>query len=504
MAQQKTSYLVAGRALGIASLVLAILSVVVFGFCTYSGITLLVETANNPSFFAQSDGSFRDSFVALGLGESFTEAQATWLFLLGFVAMIACGFVFSLIMLYASCVLIAVPRKPEKGYRAFVWAIIAGVVALISLRFISGILLIIAALLVRKDFLNRVGEETEYANAKHLGAMRLVLVLSIFSLISNAIFLVFVTQTSSYNAAYWVSFVQMILMAVTVWVLVGRKQYGCQIIIGLVIVYLIIDLAVQLFTGNFQPGTYIASIIWPVIMLIYFATSKRAKALLVQPFHATNAEEMLTKEEKLWNPKSPLFWRNLLLYFCIFSVVGHWMEYGVCWLIRLGVVPGTYDPNSGIWHDMLNPFFVYGAAFVFIGLLLYPFKLFLQRKTGNLWVSLVLSFVANTLFCAVIELAMGLAVNDHLQLWDYSTMAFNFMGQICLLNTTFFGIMATLMTWLVYPNLERAFVRIPRDVMNIITVVVIVFFVMVVCMYVINVALPGNLNAVMGEMVRAY
>ena len=70
-------------------------------------------------------------------------------------------------------------------------------------------------------------------------------------------------------------------------------------------------------------------------------------------------------------------------------------------------------------------------------------------------------------------------------------MAFNFMGQICLLNTSFFGVMATLMTWLVYPNLERVFSIIPKDVMNILTVVIIMFFVLVVCMYVINLDLAS-------------
>ena len=180
------------------------------------------------------------------------------------------------------------------------------------------------------------------------------------------------------------------------------------------------------------------------------------------------------------------------------------MEWSVCWLIRWGIVPGTYDPNSGIWHDMLNPFFVYGIAFVFIGLLLFPIKNWLLEKLhGNVPVALVLSFIVNTLFCAAIELALGFACNTppdpvtgKLPLWDYQDMAFNFMGQICLLNTSFFGVMATLMTWLVYPNLERVFSIIPKDVMNILTVVIIMFFVLVVCMYVINLNLASIASGV--------
>lgn len=121
---------------------------------------------------------------------------------------------------------------------------------LVSLRIVSAVLLFVAAYMARKDFLNQVGEDVEFANEKHLGAMRLVEIVSIFSLVSNAIILVFVTQSSIYDAAYWVSFIQMILMAVTVWVLMGRKQYGCQIICGMVVAYLVIDLVVQLATGR--------------------------------------------------------------------------------------------------------------------------------------------------------------------------------------------------------------------------------------------------------------
>ncbi len=501
---QQTPHQSICRVLGIIVFVLSLFFAVTYAAVAASTIVALINVGTG-SISAQeivgdADG-INEILLDLGLGTSLSVEQMALVSLLSVVAVYVCGLVFSVIALYTALCLIKLRKNPQAGYRTFVWALVGGIMMLVSLRLVSAVLLFVAAYLARKDFLNQVGEDVEFANEKHLGAMRLVEIVSIFSLVSNAIVLVFVTQSSIYDAAYWVSFIQMILMAVTVWVLMGRKQYGCQIICGMVVAYLVIDLVVQLATGRFSAGAYIATAFYPVLMLIYFATSKRAKAVLVQPFRKEAQEKELVEEEKLWNPKSPIFWRNLLLYFCIFSVVGHWMEYGVCWLIRLGWVPGTYDPNSGIWRDMLNPFFVYGAAFVFIGLLLFPFKLFLQKKTGNTIVALILSFVANTLFCAVIELVMGLAVNDHLQLWDYSTMAFNFMGQICLLNTTFFGVMATIMTWLVYPNLERAFVRIPRDIMSIITVVVVVFFVLVVCMYVVNVALPGHLNSLMEEMV---
>lgn len=66
--------------------------------------------------------------------------------------------------------------------------------------------------------------------------------------------------------------------------------------------------------------------------------------------------------------------------------------------------------------------------------------------------------------------------------------------QICLLNTAFFGVMATLMTWLVFPNLQRLFAKVPHDVMTVISLGVYVFFALVVCMYVINFNLMTNIT----------
>ena len=42
--------------------------------------------------------------------------------------------------------------------------------------------------------------------------------------------------------------------------------------------------------------------------------------------------------------------------------------------------------------------------------------------------------------------------------------------------------------------MEKLFAKIPKDIMNIITVVVIVFFVLVVFMYVINLSLPAGME----------
>ena len=124
-------------------------------------------------------------------------------------------------------------------------------------------------------------------------------------------------------------------------------------------------------------------------------------------------------------------------------------------------------------------------------LLLFPIKNLFEKKLGGVWKPLLASFVVNALVCAAIELTLGLMsnmpdANGVYPLWDYSTMPFNFMGQICLQNVLLFGVVATLMTWVVFPALQRQYLMLPEDVRQVLFVAVIVFYMLVVCLYVIN------------------
>ena len=86
-------------------------------------------------------------------------------------------------------------------------------------------------------------------------------------------------------------------------------------------------------------------------------------------------------------------------------------------------------------------------------------------------------------------------------LWDYSNMFCNFMGQICLQNSLAFGAVATLMTWIVYPGLEKLMGKLPDNVANVAFIVVVVFFAIVFSLYCINVVAPDFVvGADVGDM----
>ena len=76
-------------------------------------------------------------------------------------------------------------------------------------------------------------------------------------------------------------------------------------------------------------------------------------------------------------------------------------------------------------HTALSMFFLGGLCFVLIGLI----NEVIPWNMGIVWQGIIGSGIVTSL-----ELVSGLILNVYLKLniWDYSNLPFNFMGQICL------------------------------------------------------------------------
>ena len=291
----------------------------------------------------------------------------------------------------------------------------------------------------------------------------------------------------TYNVTSMMDWVMAILEGVAFWMFINRYKIARPFVIGMAVLGLIVQAGVDVATGQFSPVALIVNGSFYIFLILYFALSKRVKATLVNDFSQHTGD--YEKDDFVIDRHGWPFYRNLIMYFILFSVIGHWMEMGMCQFIIMGLVEGEYDPtNTLLWRDWLYPFPMEGAAVVVIALVLYPFFLWLKKKfTGKKrWIAYVISFLSGALLCSLIEFSMGLIVNADHQLWDYSDMAGNIMGQVCLQNTTAFGVVASIITWWVYPLLERWIARVPRDRMNIIFVVVAVFGAIIWSLYIIN------------------
>ena len=337
----------------------------------------------------------------------------------------------------------------------------------------------------------RAYDAIRYSDPSKLGFLRVIL----FFLLLNIIFTSFVL-TTYIKGSYEIDFneslnlLNVLLNGIIIWLISKRKKITRPVVIGISLFNIIVGTTFNIATGNFDLRMQIGLSLFDILMLLYFTFSTRVKATLVEPFNRRTLDEDLDEEEGFFRPRSWEFWRNLIIYFVVFSIVGHWMEAAVCLLIKYGIVPGTYDPTSQIWSDWLYPFPVYGIGFCACAILLYPLKNALQRKIGRTMPALVISFIVNALVCTGIEPAMGLITNADLQLWDYSNMFCNFMGQVCLQNALFFGFVATIMSWLVYPALERLFRRIPNEAATGIFILAVVGCVLLYALYYINIRVP--------------
>jgi len=330
-----------------------------------------------------------------------------------------------------------------------------------------------------------------------LGFMRLIQVWNVFLILFVAVGMIFIRGASvQFDLPLIAGLLLLLAQAAVIWLIAKRKLYTRQIVIGIEIFEIIVNLAESIAGGLFEPIAFAFSCIPQIVVITYFATSRRAKAVLVQPGSEESIREAQdAKEAQLWDPKSAEFWMRLLIYFFAFSIMGHWMEMGVQILVINGIMPGTIAaPDSLTWRDHLNPFFIYGIAVAFCGLALYPVFLRFRERFPKRWQAYLASFLVNTLFCVVAELILGFLFNADYSAWDYRDQFMNFMGQICLLYTLAFGVMSSFITWIVYPMMERHISNLNRDVFRIVFVVSCVLFLLIIATYNVDLdtLMPGE------------
>lgn len=327
----------------------------------------------------------------------------------------------------------------------------------------------------------------KFSAPNKLGFMRAVQVIFALHILIVLLMLILTSRDSvSYSTSNISTWITIILEGVAFWFFINRYRVARPFVIGMALFSIAVEVGVAVAAGSFNLFSILFGSIFDIFLILYFTFSDRVKAVLVndmslhEGFYDRNGG--FTISRRGWP-----FVRNLVIYFILFSVLGHWMEMGLCQFIIMGVVQGEYDPtNTMLWRDWLYPFPMEGAAVVLIALILYPLKEWLDKKIKAPLVPYIISFFANAIMCSLIEFSMGLIVNADLQLWDYTDNFGNIMGQVCLQNTLAFGVAASIIAWFVYPLLERLIARIPRDIMNIVFVVVLVFGGIIWSLYIID------------------
>ena len=327
-----------------------------------------------------------------------------------------------------------------------------------------------------------------FSAPNRMGFMRVVQLLFAGHILLVLLWLMLTSRDSmSYNVTTMMDWVMVIFEGVAFWTFINRYKIGRPIVIAMAAVGMIVPASVDIMAGQFNPFALSFNGMFYLFLMFYFLFSKRVQATLVNDLGKQSGD--YEKDDFIINRKGWPFVRNLNIDFIVFSILGHWMEMGMCQFIIMGFVEGEYDPtNTMLWRDWLYPFPMEGAAVVVIALALYPLFLWLQKKFAGKRrpLAYVISFLAGALLCSLIEFSMGLVVNADLQLWDYTNNFGNIMGQVCLQNTLAFGVVASVITWWVYPLMERWIARVPRAIMDIVAVVIFVFGAIIWSLYLVN------------------
>ena len=182
-----------------------------------------------------------------------------------------------------------------------------------------------------------------------------------------------------------------------------------------------------------------------------------------------------------WTPWTIKFWRCMAIGFCVFSILGHWLEIPYCLFNDWAF--GIVDDDSLVFADPLYPFLVYGIAAVLCALLLVPQRDWLIDHYQPLWRALLRFFVFAVLASMAAELVMGLLLNQPdpatgaYPLWDNSQLPGNILGQAWLVNDVLLGICVTLYVWVLYPLLVRLVRLVPDKVAWPLTIVIVASFV---------------------------
>lgn len=185
-------------------------------------------------------------------------------------------------------------------------------------------------------------------------------------------------------------------------------------------------------------------------------------------------------ETAFFEPKTWAFWRGIIMYLFVFSVVGHWLEIPYC--LSMHALFGIVDSGYAIWSDPLYvPYWVYGIGAAIVTLMLMPLKIHIIGKRKTMWGAALEFFAICVVMCAVMECVMGWIINQpdefgQYPYWDNSVLPLNIFDQAWLVNDFFLGLVALGYVWFAFPFCQKAMRLIGERAANRVFVSVLVLF----------------------------
>lgn len=131
-----------------------------------------------------------------------------------------------------------------------------------------------------------------------------------------------------------------------------------------------------------------------------------------------------------------------------------------------------------ISNSNFNSSVLYGPWTVIYGiaiLIIMVFNKFLKQFKLNKVIEIIVFYFGACIFMTLIEFSGGMLIEKifHRVYWDYTNMAFNYGKYICLEVSLVWGLLATLVNYLVRDRLEKLAKKIP----NYVTILLVLLFI---------------------------
>jgi len=148
------------------------------------------------------------------------------------------------------------------------------------------------------------------------------------------------------------------------------------------------------------------------------------------------------------NYRSMLFWQKIYIIFFCLSIFGHYLEIFLANVKHILSAGPVILPTMPTILPLAAPY-----GFGAVGVLLVTVPLIRKYRLSPIGV-----FVISVIVSAIIEYisaALIVAFTGHNAFWNYSNQPFNLNGYIYLEGVLFFGFIAMLFVYYVYPSIEK-------------------------------------------------
>lgn len=154
------------------------------------------------------------------------------------------------------------------------------------------------------------------------------------------------------------------------------------------------------------------------------------------------------------------FWKRVIIYALLMSVVGHLIENvytGIGFLLGDFTV---HDPNYvDIWLRPFKPMWVYSVCTFLFFFIIVPLKEQMHKRLRSKCLTVGVVFTTAFLIAFLAELIMGLLMNQpnalgEYPLWDFTDYNWTVMNQAYLVNDFWYAVLITVCAFFVFPLLE--------------------------------------------------